>query len=173
MALQDYYNTNDDNVLVCAATQVTCQTFTANQTYTITSVKMKLWRDAGVTGTWTVNLYASSGNKPTGGILATGTIDVSTFATSTPGDWYEITFDTPYEVTGGNQYCVTGGKLSAGNVYHRCDATSPSYAGGAAAYSTNSGSTWTVYSTIDMMFETYDAGAGGGDAQFMTPGKFW
>ncbi|MHA2063738.1 MAG: hypothetical protein ACXABY_05065 [Candidatus Thorarchaeota archaeon] len=62
--------------------------FTASSTYAVETFQLKLWRENSP-GTVTVEIYAADGaDKPTGGVLASGTIDGSTITTSSTGNWY-------------------------------------------------------------------------------------
>lgn len=162
MALVDYYNTNDDWKLSASDSKYwKCQTFTAGQNYDIANVKLKLYR-AGTPGTITVSIKAVDGEtgKPTGGDLASGTINGNELTTDTSGEWAEITFGSPYSLMSGTQYAIVV-RSAAGSWYWRMDYTSPSYAGGQAGQSNDSGSTWGMVSSYDCMFETHTASGGG------------
>lgn len=157
--LKDYFNTGDNNGNSILGSTWCAQTFTASSSYTIGSVKLKLWK-AGSPGTFTVSIRAVDGsNHPTGSDLASGTINGNDLGAST-GAFVEISL-TSYALTSGTSYAIvcraTGG--SAGNYVAWRDATGDSYAGGSADYSTNSGSSWdkTPISGEDFMFETYEA----------------
>lgn len=175
MALKDFYNTNDDNILIFGRTiKWLAQTFTAGSAYDIGSVKLLLYKTGAVDpGTVTVSIKETAGDLPTGGDLAFGTFDSDLLTENSSGEWKEITFGSPYSLTAGEVYAVvirvTADPLGGDNIAWRCDATPPAYAGGRAAQSVNTGSLWSGLSTIDMMFETYSgvavvnlAGTGGG-----------
>ena len=99
----------------------------------------------------------NTSGHPTGPNLASGTIDADTFTTDTAGAWYEIAL-TEYPLTANKQYAIvcdvaSGGVANA--VAWKGDASGPTYAGGALEYSTDSGLTWTTYTTWDLMFEVW------------------
>lgn len=157
MALKDYYNTGDDNQsLMSSASVWFAQSFIASESYDAALVKIKIFKDAGVTGTMTVSIRAASGDNPTGGDLASGTLDLSTVTdTSAPGDWYEITLSSPVSLTMGNQYAIVVRDDTALASYWRGDFSSPTLANGSSRFSTNSGSTWMAYGSGDFMFEIH------------------
>jgi hypothetical protein len=153
--LQDYYNTNDDIDEGIGSNQWRAQSFTANQTYTLTRVGLKL-RDNGVVNTVTVGIRSSL----TGPDLDYVSFNGDTELTDTAA-WYYMDFTGAVELTSGNTYYIvvrTNGAASA--LVTRMDQTSPTYAGGSRWYSTNSGASWNQSSTIDWMFETYSGTAG-------------
>jgi hypothetical protein len=154
--LTDYYNTGDDSVLAVTDTTWWTQNFTASATYSFVSAKLLMYRAGASTGTVTISIRATDiNNKPTGDVLASGTFDGDTLTTSTTGEWKEIIFSVPLSVTSGTKYAIQVYRSSAtSTVYWRYDATG-AYAGGQAARSTDSGSSWTVFADVDLMFETY------------------
>lgn len=158
MALQDYYNTGDDTFIAATSTQWLAQTFTANQTYTIGSVKLKLYRSVTPPTNVLVSIRATDGSgHPTGGDLTTGSIAGSSITEGTPGAFHEIDL-TPYELTNGIKYAIVL-TVDDVSVTWRLDNSSPTYANGNAEKSTNSGVDWSAQS-YDFMFETYDSVGG-------------
>lgn len=160
MALYDYYNTGDDSYTTALGIYWKSQSFTASATYSISSVKLKLFRQNSP-GTVTVSIRGTDGaGKPTGADIdgVTGTTYGNTLTTDTAGEWREITFSSPILLTSGEQYAIVVRAL-AGDLTNRAgwrmDTTLPSYAGENGASSSNSGSTWTLYADYDMMFETW------------------
>ena len=156
MALQDYYNTGDDTFATITSAAWYAQTFTANQAYTIGSVKLRLWRQAGAPANVTVSIRATDGSgHPTGGDLTSGSIAGSGITENTAGAWYEITL-TSYSLSNGVKYAIVV-RVDTNNVRWRVDNSSPTYAGGNGESSGDSGASWSTR-TYDCMFETYDAG---------------
>jgi len=157
--LQDYYNTGDDGDSTLGLATWRAQTFTASSTYSITSVKLLLHKFAAVVGTITVSIRAVDGaNKPTGADLVSGTTDGDTLTADAAGEWREITFDTPYVLVNGVTYAIVIRALTSfanNSLAWRFDSSSPSYIDGTYVGSINSGSTWTINTGIDFMFETY------------------
>lgn len=155
MAAIDYYNTDDNNGITLGGATWRGQTFTASDTYSISSVKLLLYK-SGTPGTVTVSIRAVDGTgKPTGDDLCSGTTDGDTLPGNVaPYEWREITFSAAYSLISGTQYAIVV-RSSGSSLGWRRDTTAPSYAGGQSALSSNSGGTWTLTSTIDYMFETY------------------
>lgn len=158
MVLKDYYNTGDDSTAGFYGVTWEAMTFTPSTTYTITSIKVLIYR-TGSPGTLTARIRATSSDKPTGADLCSGTIDGDSITTSTAGDWYEITLGAGTSLTSATKYsiildCSSGD--SSNKITWRVDASSPTYTGGNLCESGNSGSTW-ASGTQDCMFETYDS----------------
>lgn len=159
--LIDYYNTNDDNANNYGnggANIWEGQTFTASNTYTITSVKLKQYKAGNGGGTFTASIRATSAGLPTGADLCSGTLSAATWTSTTGGDWQEITLGAGALITSGVQYaiCVRMSAPDGTNYMNwRLDGSSPTYSGGQRVYSSNSGSTWGSTSTQDCMFENW------------------
>ena len=157
MALQDYYNTGDNNGSTFGLTTWRAQSFKASSGYSAESVKLLLLKSAsGALGTVTVSLRAVDGSSfPTGGDLAVGTTDGNTLTTDFAGEWREITFGTPYELTAEVTYAIVVRALAAA-FFGTWRAEVPgTFADGVGSRSTNSGSTWTIPVSTDNMFEVY------------------
>jgi hypothetical protein len=159
--LRDSYNTNDDAPqLVAGAANWFTQTFTPSENYTIEYVKLLLYK-IGTPGTITISIKATDGSgKPTGADLASGTIAGSSLLTS-PGQWETITFGASYALISGTKYAIVARQtLNVPNWFAwRMDQTSPTYTGGSYGSSANSGSTWTMNTARDFMFETWGVGS--------------
>lgn len=165
--LVDYYNSGDNNQGDFQGSEWLAQTFEASETFDISRVKVKMYR-VGSPGTLTVSIRATSAGLPTGSDLVSGSFNANTMVTSSPGDWYEITFGTAQTLTVGNTYAIvvraTGGDIN-NLIYWRTDTTA-GYANGQRAGSTDSGASWSAVSGQDLMFETY---AGTGTPATTTP----
>jgi hypothetical protein len=155
--LQEAHNSGDSTQAILSVTNAWySETWTTLSAYTIGSVKLKLFRDVGVTGTITVSIRATSGNLPTGADLASGTFDISSLLEGAPGDYVEISFDTPAALSASTVYAIVIRDDTSNNTYIRAT-TGNAYAGGRACISANSGSSWAEWgSGLDFMFETYD-----------------
>lgn len=159
--LKDYYNSGDDGNFQINNTAWKAQTFLTTSAYDIASVKLKLWRSpTNAPGTVTVEIWGITSTKPDNTkIYATGTTNGDTLpTTSGAAEWREITFSTPYSLSDATLYSIVvycSGTGSA-SLNWRSDAVS-SYTDGKGAFSSNSGSTWTLYANADAMFETYSA----------------
>ena len=157
MAAIDYYNTDDDFQQPANGNSWLAQTFTASSSYSISSVSLKLYRTS-TPGLITVGIRAVDvDSKPTGADLASGTTDGDTLPTGSPYEWRTITFAAPYALSSGTKYAVVmrcvGG--TGKSVSWRFDSSGSSYSGGTFCSSTNAGSSWSVSSSYDFMFETY------------------
>ena len=107
MTLYERYTTGEDHAAGIYGRYWKGQTFTigntgANENHNITSVKLKLFRQ-GSPGMLTVHIRATSGGKPTGSDLTSGTTDGNTLTTAYAGEWREIAL-TPYELSANTQY---------------------------------------------------------------------
>lgn len=153
--LRDSHNTGDDgdNGFYGANVWVG-QTFTASASYSITSVKLKLYR-LGSPGTITVSIRATSSGLPTGNDLCVGTTDGDTLTTSSSGEWREITFGSAYTLTSGTVYaiCVRALNGAIPNIAYWRIETVGSYSNGQSC--NYNGSIW-AQGANDYMFETYD-----------------
>lgn len=156
-SIYEYYNTGDDNHVWLYGSYWVAQTFTPSVTHTITSVKLKLFRN-GLPGTITVSIRATSGGQPTGTDLCSGTTNGDTLTTSAPGVWREIALGSGYGLSAGTTYAIviraTSGD-SSNYVLWRVDGSSPTYGGGMYLLSSNSGSSWTSGASYDLMFEEW------------------
>jgi len=161
--LYENYTTGVDGANPIATTRYHCQTFTPAIAHTITSVKMLLYR-IGSPGTFTVAITAVDGSsKPTGADLATGTYNGNTLTADAGGLWYEITLGAGTLLSASTEYAMqvrVGGVQWTDCVLWRSDDTSPTYAGGIFGSSNDSGSTWTMVTTVDFLFEDWGNPAG-------------
>lgn len=160
--LTDYYNTGDDTADQVEPGQWLAQTFTASVDYTITSVKLKLYKNGTATGDILVGVFATTDSKPSGSAL----VSVSLTATEInalsgdPGAFYEMSFGAGTSLVQGNLYAIVlqdDGVSHNNSAVWRRDAVA-SYTGGVAYYSDDDGSTWVGLGggvNSDFMFETY------------------
>ena len=154
----DYYKTGDDGSAGIVLAAWVAQTFTASNSYSISSVKLLLYRlSAGGPGTVTVTINTTSGGLPTSTILCTGTTNGDTLTTNNAGEWREIIFTSSANLTSGVVYAiVVSAPAGSYNLRWRDDSSSPTYSGGKACSSSNSGSSWAAISPDqDQMFDTY------------------
>jgi hypothetical protein len=156
----EYYNTGDDLSSGFQAATWRAQTFTTVLSFTITSVKLLVFRK-GSPGTVTVSIQGVDGsNKPDGSDI-TGlsiTDDPSGYTTSSSGEWIEYIFPTPYTLSATTRYAIvirTASGDADNRVSWRADSSSPTYTNGEILTSVDSGSNWTAVSSIDALFETW------------------
>jgi hypothetical protein len=155
--LYEHYNTGDDGTDNYYGANWGAQTFTPSTDHTITSAKLKLYRQ-GSPGTFTVGIRATSSGQPTGADLCSGTIDGDTLTTSSSGAWYEISLGAGCDLSASTQYAIVvraPGGDSSNRVTWRGDESSPTYSGGQYWDSSSSGSSWSSYSSVDAMFEEW------------------
>lgn len=138
-----------------------CMTFTPHARHTVTSVKFRVWRDAGDTpGTATLSLQGVDGsNKPDGANLATATSDSDTWVEGSPGSLIEWTFSSPAVVVTGTRYAlvvnVPGSSAAEPvTVGYNVNGT-PHYTGGEYGTSADGGANWTLSADVEFIFYEY------------------
>ena len=156
--LVDYYVTGaDDNSDVGGASWL-CQGITAPKNYTLSSVRLMLVRKGtGSTHQVTVELFASNSGSPTGPALSSGTLNGSVVTTTSRGTWFEINMSA-FNMVAGTQYVLQAKSPSDNTtncIYWADIGDAGGYTGGNMKQSTNSGSTWSNFPGVDMMFEAY------------------
>jgi hypothetical protein len=151
--LFDSYNAGDNSGQSIDNASWYAQTFTASDTYQITSVKLLIYR-SGSPGTVTVTINTASSNLPTSTILVSATTNGNTLPTGSPYEWREITFATNPILTSGTQYAIVV-HSAAGTLIWRVDTSSPTYTGGRGCVSNDGGVGWAGQNTVDTMFETW------------------
>jgi len=154
--LYENYNTGDDAAQTIIGDTWRAQTFSVGSTaHTVTSVRLKLYKQSGASGTLTAGIRNTDGSgHPTGSDLTSGTYSIGDLDTDTGGAWVEITM-TPYSLAANRKYAIVARSDSTKKrVYWRVD-TSPTYAEGNEEDSTDSGSSWTFDTTRDFMFEVW------------------
>ena len=165
MALKTYHlsgeNANATSLDASTPNTWECQTFTSFSNHTAIQVALKCFRnDVGASGTLTFGIYATSGGLPTGSALATGTLDVSTLDSVTPGSFEIITLNSGVALIAGTRYAIViSGSISAGDFVFFRTSGATNYAFGTRAFSVNAGGSWTAYAgnTTDTLFKIYDA----------------
>jgi len=161
MALFDLHNAGDTTYKAFNSIDWAACIFKATSSYSLTSVKLKLARNAANDpGTLAVSLREVTGipdtAKPDGVDLISGTTNGSTLTTDPDaGEWREITFTSAYTLAIGAYYAIVihaeNGPTGAAYGYWRCGGV---YADGNRAHSTNSGVSWTAYDD-NYMFEAW------------------
>lgn len=123
--------------------------FTASESYTITSVKLNLFK-TGTPGTLTVSIRNTTADVPSGGDLASGTFNANDLLAS-PGQYEEITLGAGYSLVSGTKYAIVC-RCVAASVYWGRGLT---YPGGGRCTSANAGVNWGAESVVKMNFETW------------------
>lgn len=163
-----------------AGTHFSAMPFTPEVSHRMTSVRVKIWKEAGDTpGNVTVLIQGIDNTDPpadppfpSGVTLATGTILEAAIPVDTPGDWVECTFVTPVDVYAGHQYYIVLHALT-GNAanpvkwrytdtptYERCSVWTLNF----MASTTNGGTTWSDSPNYNYMFE--DKGQSVGEFEY-------
>lgn len=135
------------------------QTFTPSVSYSVESISLKMYKPGtGTVGDITLSLRLVDGDdKPTGGDLITGTTPGDTLTTDSGGEWRQVSLSAAYEITAGTKYAIVvraDGCDESRNVTCRCTADNV-YTNGKGGRSTNGGTSWTVYSSTDLVFKVY------------------
>lgn len=151
MALREFYNTGDDIWITPSVANWYAMTWTTTAAYSITSVKLKLYRGGTPPANVIVSIRDTVAGKPSGGDLTSGSI-AGVGLTGNPGIFEEILL-TPYDLEDAKKYAIVV-RCDTVSCSWRIDNSSPSYGGGNGVFSNNSGSSWTT-KTYDMMFEVY------------------
>jgi len=134
--LRQYVSIGDDQDITVVGDNWAAQTFTVTSSYSLSSVKVKVWHTAG-TGTLTVALYKANGSGfPTGAVLKTGTLASSTLSVSSPGAVATVTYTSVLPVSVGS-YDVVLHYAGTGEVYWRAISGATGY-----SYSDDGGATW-------------------------------
>ncbi len=157
---QNYADTNYDSGAdeETAPALWIAQTFTPTIQHYVTSVK-PYTRRIGSPGTLTASIRAVDGDsKPTGNDLAVGSINGNGITTSYVLNI--ITLTTPYLLTASIKYAIVlrapASSVDSSNVIQwGYDGSSPTYTGGKAGTSTDSGVNWTMSSGVDQIFEEW------------------
>ena len=153
----DYYSTGDEDAVDIYGANWYAQTFTTSEAYSISSVRLKIYR-LGEPGTGTVSIReADDGGDPAGGDLCSGTINANTITTGTGGGWYEIEFSSSYDLEASTQYAVVARAIagdSSNYLAWRYDPTG-SLDDGNYESSTDGGMSWTANINYDCMFSTW------------------
>jgi len=158
MPLQDYYITGDDSYLSIKSTVWVAQIFTATASYSIDSIKVLVYITADP-GTVTVSIRNVVGDPqtalPTGEDLKSGNGAGGSITYDDAGEWFEITLDSTYSIVEGNKYAICLRCSSAAYTLKWRNDSNAGYITGNAATSTDSGSSWSISATRDMLFETH------------------
>lgn len=131
------------------------QTFFASSSYTLSIIAPYMEVEGTPTGNLVVSVYNVDGeHKPSGGALTTGSILANSVTTA---DYYPVSL-TPYALTASVEYAfvVSCPDCDIDNNVHT-GVSSSNKISGVYVISTDGGSNWSVYTSFDMAFKTYDA----------------
>lgn len=152
--LQDYYNTGQQSSYWCYGNIWLAQTFTANENYKITSVRLEIRRDL-LPGNVIISIQGVVAGRPDGNNMAVKVFN----ANDLPPDmgWVKIVFDTGAFLSSGIQYAIVM-KVPGGDASNRIVWSydnSGEYPGGSRVDSYDGGLNWNPVVAHDMMFETW------------------
>jgi len=145
------FSSGGDSDQSVTSTNRKSQSFKATESRQLSQVQLYLKND-GTSRTATVAIYAADANgKPTGSSLGSVTATVG----SSSYGWVGFNlWGQSINLTANSSYCMVC-YPSAGTIYWYVDASSPTYADGNWAYSTDSGSSWTADTGKDGYFQVY------------------
>ncbi len=150
------YTVNDDSFFHIFNSGWGGQTFTPGANHQLTTIRLYLNKE-GSPGLMTVSVRATSGGKPTGADLASGTRDLDVLDIATTKKWIDFDLGAGTAVVASTVYAIvfrTAGVDTNNDAQVRADITSPSYAGGSRQNSSDSGATWDAPdTTTDILFK--------------------
>lgn len=171
---QDYFTNDNSSILYNGANRWNAQTFTTTSTYTISRVRLKLYK-TGSPGNITVHIQGVDGSdEPDNSDKASGSASTGSLTTDSGGEWIEILLDVPVELTNGIRYAIVlkaPGSDADNQIGWRRQASNNLYANGRIFWTPDAGSDWYTTTNYDHVFETYSgagtiyadlAGTGGG-----------
>ena len=151
--LYERYQSGDDDQRTIQGVNWEAQTFTPGANHTINRFFAKILRGASP-GDVTLSIRATAAGLPNGADLVAATINGNAVSLSALLTLFN--FVAGAALTSGTKYAAVL-RAPSGDVSNyilwRCDQTSPSYAGGARCYSSDSGATWAEETTRDFLFE--------------------
>ncbi len=135
--IYEYYITGDTTsggIPVWDVGDALCQTFTPNETHTITMVRLKLYRNS-TPGNIKVDIYAvNESHHPTGASLASGDINGDILTTNPAGSYKQITLDKTAVLQANTEYALVltapNGVPGEKTVLWRIDIANSAYTGG-------------------------------------------
>jgi len=121
----------------------------------ISAIQTYIKKNNGTPGDITVRIETNNAGVPSGTLANAGLTATIPAFTTTSFDWVTVTFATPISLSAATTYWIVFKTAAAANdnsYYIGSDGSSPTYASGTAASSTNGGSTWSADSAKDLMF---------------------
>jgi len=156
--LDQQYITGADGQSGIASNNWGSQTFTPSQTAPIPKVALKLYREA-TPNNFIVEIRTTEGDgSPSDVILASKTFSSEPITQTSPGQFYQFSFDDPPTLTAETLYAIVlhrAPPLHPQALFWRRDASDASYPRGTLYWSTDAGSNWLVQPERDYLFKTY------------------
>jgi len=155
--LWENYSTGVDGNYTIQSNEWYAQTFTITpESHSVNEIRVYGYRE-GEPGTVTLSIRDTASGLPTGADLTSGTFNGDTVTNSTAGAWCAVAV-TEINLDYGEVYAVVA-RAEAGdadNTFHiLVDESTPSYAGGSAIESSDSGVTWSADTGTDAYFQVY------------------
>lgn len=154
--IDQQYKINDDSFFHVFGASWLGQTFTPTLSHQVTTVRLLLGKE-GSPGVCTVSIRATSGGKPTGSDLASGTRNLDALGIATTPSWIDFDLGAGAALVGATVYAIvvrTAGVDTNNDAQWRADITSPAYSSGSRSNSSDSGASWDAQdTTTDMMFK--------------------
>ena len=151
--LYERYQSGDDDQKTIQGVNWEAQTFTPGANHTINRFFAKILRVASP-GNVTLSIRATAAGLPDGADLIAATINGNAVSLSALLTLFNLAAGDA--LTSGTKYAAVlrdpSGDIN-NYILWRCDQTSPSYAGGARCYSSDSGANWAEEITRDFLFE--------------------
>ena len=161
MAIRCYHNTGDNAEIGVYDEALDFQTFTPDVTFTCSTIKVKMNRNYPGVDTVIVSIRDAAAGKPTGPDLTSESFTTEILPEQpSAGVWVELVLSVPIILYGSTQYAlVVGCPTNSSEVSHpewRGEYNPGNYPGGTFGASDDGGSTWTINSLWDTMFELWD-----------------
>lgn len=153
--ITDGLTTGDDESADFYACTRLGQFFVPTTTLSSLAVKVK-GNKSGSPGTTTFEIHlADAQHKPTGAVLATGTTDANTWTTDASGQWVIVPVTAGVILHAGTEYTLTwyAAAGDAGNKGQSRRSSTGGYGNGGVLSSADCGTTWTVTTTKDFVFQ--------------------
>ncbi len=163
MAVLYEYNYDEADVTGAYGSIWDSQTFTPQESHTVTSVNLKVYKIGTGGGTYTVSIRATSSGLPTGADLCSGTFLGGDQTTDTGGAVVAVSLGAGTSLTASTKYAIVW-RGTLADVSNRCyfkmkESPAGSYVNGSAPRSLNSGVDWVDVSARDHWFEEYSTGS--------------
>lgn len=156
--LQDYYNgAVDDANSTIYANSWGAQTFTTSSTYTMSEIRLLLWREGAPGNVYCELQTIGDTGDPSGSAVSAGILNGNALTTETTGAWYSVDM-ADYNLEYNTQYAIVvyaDYGYSNNTIAWRYDSAAATYAGGQKFTSANGGVTWAAGAGQDFMFEVW------------------
>lgn len=150
-SLYEYYNTGGAGERNCYGQYWNGQSFTPAEAHTITSVKVQ--GERWTSGSDTLSAEIRSGSVK-GSIIASGTVNSNIFPNGSKA-WGTISLGAGASLDADTKYWIVLHCAGSNTFYWALDNSSPTYSGGEAYWSSNTGGSYSTQTGVDFMFEDW------------------